>query len=288
MPGNRLIRQLQDRSILITGGGGFLGGYLFRRLRQMCRRVSLYNGDVRDIGNFRERYDLVCHLAAVNKTVLSGGIGELFEINTNGTLSVMRYCLRNGARCLFASSSAVYKPARQKEWLSEHSPIIPQSLYGVSKMLAEDICEYHAKNFGLGVIAFRIFNMYGPGQKAPFLIPYVLRQLSRRQPVVLKSPMAVRDFVYISDVVNAFVLSCALKFKGFLALNIGSGKGLSVYGLAKRLALLKGVKYKIDRVNNSDHKRSYIIADLKNTRKTLGWSPEIALDNGLMEVVRLS
>ena len=282
------MQQLQNKKILITGGNGFLGKHLFSMLRQITRQVSLYEGDIRGISSFRKHYDIVYHLAAINKIDSAGDASLLFESNVIGTLAVMSYCLRADAKCVFASSSAVYKPDTQNRKLSEHSCVRPVSLYGATKMLAEYICKYYAENFGISIAALRIFNIYGPGQKIPFMIPDITSQLSKNKPVSLRTPMAVRDFVYVSDVANAFILSGALEFEGFLALNIGSGKGISVQNLARKLILQKRSACRIDKNNISDTARTYVVADLRNTAKILDWKPEISLSRGLFEVARSS
>lgn len=274
-------KQLQNKRILITGGKGFLGRYLVPALRQSCKEVHLYQKDVRIINTFAKRYDIVCHLAGFTKIDSNTSVDLLFDVNVNGTLAVMQYCYKTGARCILASSSAVYNPTSDNRLLRETQCIKPVTLYGISKMLAEDICRYHAESFGISVIALRIFNMYGSGQKVPFLIPDIMHQLARNKPVVLKTPRLVRDFVSVIDVVRAFILSCTYEHPGFIALNVGTGRGLSIYELVKKIALHMGVKPQINSENFKRVKKDFVVADLQNTLKVINWRPEISIDKGI-------
>jgi UDP-glucose 4-epimerase len=251
----------------------------------MCKNVHLYQGDIRDMADFRERHDIVYHFAAFNKANSDNSADTLFDINVNGTRAVMHYCRRRGARCVFASSSAVYGPTAPGELLREDSPLKPTSLYGKTKMQAESACEYYAENFGVPVIALRLFNVYGTGQKTPFIVPYIMQQLSRNEPVILKTPDAVRDFVYIEDVVKALILSGNCRHKGFLALNVGTGHGSSIYDLAKKLVARIGVKPGIER-EMKEIPKDCAIADLNNVSKVLNWVPSVLLDEGLELVIR--
>lgn len=265
---------------------GFLGRRLFNELRHASNHVDIYLKDVRRIDAVTKRYDTVFHLAALNKIDHGVNASLLFDVNVNGTLAVMKYCRKTGARCILASSSGIYKPAASNLLLSESSLAEPCTLYGVSKVLAENICRYHARSFGVPVVALRIFNMYGPGQKAPFLIPYVIDRLSKNKTVRLKDPWAVRDFISVTDVVRAFVLSSGYDHKGFMALNVGTGYGLSVHEVVKKIARYMRSEVKIKNEAFKGRKRDYVVADLRNISKVLNWRPEISIDKGIALIVR--
>lgn len=286
MSDREIKKRLGDKRILITGGQGFLGRHLSSRLKGLCKEIYLYDKDVRYIGGFSKGYDIVCHLAGITKAGSDAEAHLLFDVNINGTLAVMNYCQKKSSRCIFASSSAVYRTTTANKPLSETSSIEPSTLYGLSKALGEDICRYHAANYGISTTALRIFNMYGPGQKEPFLVPYVINRLSKNKPVILKTPGAVRDFIYVTDVVMAFILSCAHGHDGFKALNLGTGKGVSVRELAEKIALRMGVRPKIEKQNSRNIKKDLAVADTKNMSKYVNCRPEISLDEGIMLLFR--
>jgi nucleoside-diphosphate-sugar epimerase len=286
MSDREIKNKLGDKRILVTGGRGFLGRHLCARLKGLCEEVYLFNNDVRHINGFSGRYDIVCHLAGVTKAGSDREARLLFDVNVNGTLAVMRYCQEKKSRCIFASSSAVYRATAANKPLPETSSIEPNTLYGLSKALGEDICGYHALNYGVSATALRIFNMYGPGQKEPFLIPYVINRLSENKPIILKAPGAVRDFIHVTDVAMVFILSCAHEHGGFKALNLGTGIGISVREMAEKIALRMGIRPKIEMKNSGDLKKDLTIANTKNMSKYVDWRPEISLDEGLRLMFR--
>ncbi|MBU2541450.1 MAG: NAD(P)-dependent oxidoreductase [Candidatus Omnitrophica bacterium] len=286
MPKENNLNKLRKKRVLITGGKGFLGQSLIPQLRKLCKKVYLYNDDIRDISNFKKKSDIVFHLAGFNKIDSKHKTNSLFDVNVNGTMAVMHYCYRVGASCIFASSSAVYKPTLGKIRLSESSDTNPVTLYGISKILAEKVCRHYSQSFKVPVISIRIFNMYGPGQRLSFITPYIFQKLKSTNSILLKSPQAVRDFVYISDVVRAFILSCKIDFNNFLPLNIGTGVGLSINNFVKLFASrLKVKKYQINKVNHESPKKDYVVADIKKAKEVLGWKPQITIEKGLDSII---
>lgn len=279
---NDLIGNLRNKRVLLTGGSGFIGRFLFSRIRPLCRDLRLYEKDVRDAASYKKRYDIVCHLAALNKPEdKKDEIREMFDVNVNGTLSIMRYCRRNDVMCVLASSSAVYEPSLSDRAIGEKSPLKPVSAYGISKVLAEQVCEAYSEDFGVRVMALRIFNVYGPGQKEPFLFPYLVSRIRKRKAVGLKTPMVVRDFIHISDVADAFLLACAHTWRGFVALNIGTGRGISVHEAARKIASLMKTKILFDKTLVISRCADYVIADTDSIKKFLNWRPSIDFENGL-------
>ncbi len=259
---------LKGKKILVTGGSGFLGRYLVPELAKLCKEIAVYEDDIMSIGRFGKKFDIVCHLAGLTKIAEGVTANRLFNVNVNGTLEVMRYCHKKGARCVFASSSA----ARLG------------SFYGMSKMLAEDVCRHYSENFGVPVIALRIFNIYGPGQKMPFLVPHILSRLSGNKPLRLNTPGEVRDFVYVTDVVSAFILSCAHRGKGFETFNVGTGRGTSVRDLAGFISSAAGKKAKIC-ADKYSGETDYVVADTRKISSVLNWHPAVSLERGLRSVI---
>lgn len=269
------------KKILVTGGTGFIGTHLERELKRIYSVVSLYEGDIKDIDLFDKRYDVVCHLAAIRDMGIDAASGLLYDVNVNGTKKVMEYCRKVGASCVLASSSAIYKPTASHEKLNEDSCIGPVTLYGFSKVLSEDVSRFYAKAFSVPTVALRIFNIYGPGQKLPFIIPYITGRVSKDMSVELKNPKAVRDFIYVSDVVKAFILSCSFKHLGFTAFNIGTGHGIDIYEIAKKITDMVRPENKIVKDENMNTENDYVVADIGKATKMLNWTPIVPIDMGL-------
>lgn len=277
-----LKQKLKDKKILVTGGSGYLGHYLVAELKKLCKEVFVYEKDISTIDRFKKRFDIVCHLAGITKITSETQVRRLFDVNCLGTLSVMRYCAKRRSRLIYASSSSVYSPEYNMTYLREDTALVgPVTLYGVSKAIAEEICRYYAKSFEVPVIVLRIFNMYGPGQDPSFLVPYLIDTLSKDRDITLKTPSAVRDFVYVTDIVNAFISSCAYKCKGLEAFNVGTGSGTNVRDLAGSISSVVGKRLKFRTDKNSSARRDCIVADSTKIKREIGWRPEVSVDEGV-------
>lgn len=267
--------------ILVTGSRGFLGQELWPRLYTVAQEVRALDGDVRQIDTLTDRYDVVCHLAGMTSLRSGQNLVTLFEVNVGGTLAVLRYCHRTGARCVFASSSAVYAPTLQAIPLKESAHLDPPMLYGVSKLMAEQLCRYYAEHYGVSTRILRIFNPYGPHQSEPFVVSYALQRLMAQQPVFLRTPDAARDMVYVTDVAHAFLLASSTAFTGVHIMNLGTGRGLRVRELVERLAGCLGVPARIELTADADTTSSAVIGDGGVARAALSWEAQISLEQGL-------
>ncbi len=274
------------RKILVTGAQGFLGTHLLKALRDGGLIPFQYEGDVRLIHTLRAHFPAVCHLAGFTKTSPCVSERLLFDSNVTGTASVMLYCARENARCVFASSAAVYEPKPILRRIKEEDALAPVSAYGISKLLAENICAQFAQSAGVATVALRIFNLYGPGQKMPFLVPSLLDALSRNKPADLATPAAMRDFVHVQDVCAAFVAACGIKTSGFLALNVGTSQGHSVEEVARLAAQILKVKPRLRRDPRRRKERDFVIAETRAIRRTLGWKPSVLLRAGLEQTAQ--
>ncbi len=263
---------------MVTGGSGFIGRRLVAALTSDARQVDVYSGDIGQFNTLTQRYSVVYHLAGITRTEASQPITALFTTNVSGTRSVLQYCRRVGARCIITSSAAVYRPLRVAGRLDENAPLDPPSLYGISKLLAEQLCADHAEQQQLPTTILRIFNPYGPRQPASFLIPYLIAQLATGQPLMLQTPGVVRDFVHIADVVNALRLCGEREEPGLRIFNVGTGVGMSVREVAARIAQQIGIRPTIE---EREAGINYVVADIQKIHDQLGWQPQYGFDDGV-------
>jgi len=279
--------RLRRAAVLVTGGRGLLGAQVCRQLDGAAGRVQLLQQDVRELETLTQRFDIVCHLAGITKVDAGHDARALCDVNVTGTLAVLEYCRSSGARCVLASSAAVYRPAAGGARLAEASPLGPGPVYGISKMVAEDCCRYYAKRHGVPTTVLRIFNLYGPGQDPDFLVPYVIQQLVRLEPVVLRTPNAVRDFVYVADVADAIVHACAYEPSPFAVFNVGSGSGLAVRELVERAAAQLGVEPQVA-TQGPVPAGDAVVADCRAVEAALGWTAQTGIEEGLARMLQHS
>lgn len=270
---------------VVTGSRGFIGAHLVNRLGEDGWDVSPWKGDVRGIGDHSEPADVVFHLAAAaRRDRFTVAETEAIDVNVLGTLAVLNFCYKTGAKCVLASTSAVYAPRAEDVPISEGSLIGPSDAYGQSKWLAERVCAAQANDFGVQSIVLRIFNAYGPGQHPGFLVPAIVESLSGGATVPIRMPNAVRDFVYVADVVDALVRASAYGDLDFTVLNIGTGEGTRVRDLLTMAEDVWQSKAEIEPGERNMGEVEHAVADIGEARRVLGWSPLYGLKTGLVVV----
>ena len=271
-----------DLRVLVTGSTGFIGRHLMPQLFSLYPSVTAWNGDIQTIADCPEKADVVVHLAGSTRHELfteSKHTG--FEVNVLGTQAVLEYCRKTGARLLFASTSAVYPSSKTDIPCSEISPIGPQTPYGLSKWLAEELCKQYAVGFGVPATILRIFNPYGIGLQSSFLIPNAIASAMEGKTVLLRMPNAIRDFVYIDDLVAAFLKVLDYASEGCEIFNIGTGCGMRIHEVLEKVALVWGRPLKMEMVQPHPGELAYSVADCQKAKKVLGWEPQFSLEKGL-------
>jgi UDP-glucose 4-epimerase len=311
------------KRLIVTGGNGFIGGHLVKKLleskqcslvlisnrsridREMRESMPLrfYTSDIRDketISNiFRdERADACIHLAA--KISVADSIrkpDETMDINANGTLNVLEACHKSGVNnFVFASSAAVYGDVKQLP-ITENQILRPLSPYGSSKMLAEQfIAAYQKQNKIKNTISLRIFNVYGEGQasEADVITRFAKRLSSGQPPAIYGNGMQTRDFISVDDVVDAILLSIrsmenAENKESTTAsvFNVGTGTPTSINQLAQKMIAIFGLNlqptYEDGEEGQSGILHSY--ADMTKAKEILHFVPKKGIETGLKEMI---
>jgi UDP-glucose 4-epimerase len=269
------------KRVIITGGNGFIGRHLVKRLlnykqcssivlianrshfvdRELKEKMPLtfYTADIRDrevISNIfqDEGADTCIHLAA--KISVADSIqdpDETMDINVKGTLNVLDACYNSQVNnFVFASSAAVYGDIRELP-ISENHTLSPLSPYGTSKMLAEHHVSSYSKLKKIqNAVTLRIFNVYGKGQtsEADVITKFAARLSKGLPPVIYGDGTHTRDFISVADVTDAFLLSIRTmeesennnhNLPSPFVFNIGTGIPTSINDLAQKMIELFGL-----------------------------------------------
>jgi UDP-glucose 4-epimerase len=297
---------------LITGGAGFIGVALANQLTEMGHQVRVLDdlsagdssrldarvvftrGDTRDIPKLwtlLRGVDCVYHLAArvyVQESILYPV--EYNDVNVGGTVSLMT-AVRDARvkRVILASSGAAYGD-QSLQPVKENASLRPPNPYAVSKMAAEGYAQALGKLYGIETVILRIFNVYGPGQAIPPshppVIPKLLKQaLTGGSLVIYGQGAQTRDFVYISDVVQALISAGLTTDLDGLIANVGSGVEMSINQIVDVIEEVLGKKaYRLYSSAESGG-ISRLVADISLARQKLGFKPKMDLRKGLQALL---
>ncbi len=302
---------MQDRTVLVTGGAGFIGSHIVEALlregatvhvldnlstgrrRNLPAAARVYEGDILDGPLLRQAMqgvEEVIHLAA--RVAIRDSLNHFQEdarTNLLGTLELLRQCRTHRVRTfLFASSMAVYADSVHPDPIAESYTQEPISPYGLSKLAAEKYVRMLAGDLGMKCVCLRYFNVYGPRQA---LTPYVgvitifIENLLRgAPPVIFGDGEQQRDFVYVDDVVRATLLALDAGLENE-ALNVGTGHGTSVNEIAR--ILTRKLNPALEPVYEPAHPGEirHSIADISRIRETLGYRPEAILPEKIDTVI---
>jgi UDP-glucose 4-epimerase len=236
----------------------------------------------------RERPEVVNHQAAQHSVKISTD-DPVYDarINVLGLLNVLEQCRQVGARkVIFASSGATYGSPEQMP-ITEDTPQLPESPYGITKMAAEHYLRYYRAAYGLEYTAFRYGNIYGPRQ-APDgeagVIAILANKLLTNQPVRIDwDGEQCRDYVFVTDAARASVLALGAGSARIYCL--GTGTPTSVNELLRRLVTIVGHATPVTHAPKRSGDIHFACFDNKRAREELGWTPAVSLEQGLQLTV---
>jgi nucleoside-diphosphate-sugar epimerase len=279
---------MSDR-VLVTGADGFVGKHLVAALHRENYDVlthTLADGDIARCPLPFQGVRHAVHLAARTSVPESWeSPRDFYETNLLGTVNVLEFCRRQQASLVLMSSYVYGRP----QWLpiGEDHPLAAFNPYGHSKILAEEAARYFAGQFRLQIAIIRPFNIYGPGQATQFLIPTLLRQALDPEcdAITVADSRPKRDHLHVDDLVRLLVLVVKRAATGVY--NAGSGRSVSIADLVElinRSAPRPKPLVSMDRTRADEVLDT--IADCRKAERELGWTPYIALGDGIAELVR--
>jgi UDP-glucose 4-epimerase len=300
---------------LVTGGAGFIGSHLCRRLladghavrviddlssgqrdnlADIIDEVELVVGDLRDealLDKVLRGVDYALHHAAV-ASVQTSVERPLFEqeVNAVGTLRFFEAARRAGVgRVVFAASAAAYgnNPTvpKREQMIPE-----PESPYAISKVMGEYYARVYSQLYGLQVVCLRYFNVFGPRQdpSSPYsgvISIFAERMLKGEAPVIFGDGGQSRDFVYVDNIVEANMHACTTPEAAGRLYNIGCERSVSILELVTALNEILGTA--LDPVFNPARQGDVRVslADIAQARTQLGYEPIVHFAEGLQQTV---
>ncbi len=297
---------LKQKSVLVTGGAGFIGSHLTKRLLNEGCRVTVIDdlsegkwenlpihpnlvkvkaSILGNISNIVAQNEVIFHLAALPRLQRSlAKPWQTHKVNVDGTLSLLLAAKKHKVkRFIFSSSSSVYGNKNKipfKENMMPN-PLVP---YSLQKLMGEEYCQMFSNLWGLETICLRYFNVYGPrmnpdGQYANLIPKFIKLLRQNKTPIINGDGKQVRDFTYVSDVVEATLLAAESSLSGEI-FNIGSGKSISVEEVASAINHLMGKNIKPIHGPAVIEPRSTLASRTK-ARNLLSWKPKVKFEEGL-------
>ena len=303
------------RTALVTGGAGFIGSHLASRLLSQEWKVYIVDNlstgceeNIPDGAEFiyldlsndsftsklpSDKIDVVFHLAAQSSGEISFDDPH-YDVKTNciSTIHLLEWCKKNKImRFIYTSSMSIYGDQNVQPVKEGFIPN-PKSFYGAGKLASESYLNIYSKT-GINTTSLRLFNVYGPGQNMKNLrqgmVSIYMSFILKKEKVLVKgSSDRYRDFIYIDDVIDAY-LSCIDQSKSFgNAYNIGTGVKTNVKELLKLELLSFGydpINYPIKYSDPTPGDTFGIMADINAAKKDLNWKPKVSLKVGLDKMV---
>jgi UDP-glucose 4-epimerase len=304
-------------SVLVTGGAGFIGSHLAAALLErgddvivldslstgsrdnVHAHAQFVEGDVADPDSVREAFrrgplDAVLHVAGQASIAKSFAEPERdLRVNVVGTLNVVQQAIASGVpRLVHASSMTAYGEPRTIP-TPESEPCIPVSNYGVTKYAAERYVHVNGArdDIELAVTSLRMFNVYGERQSLtnPYqgVLAIFIGNVLRGEPITIHSDgLQTRDFVYVGDVVDAWLRVLDDPGTGGRVYNVGSGRETTIAELARAVARACGHdewEIATGPAQLGDLRRS--CADVRGLQSATGWQPATSLDDGMRRTV---
>lgn len=281
----------------VTGCSGFIGTHLVKRLLDEGHMVTGYDlvipaythvnfdfvqGDILDLERLRAsvvKPDGIFHLAAQTKVPDSTQDPSYdFLVNAQGTFNVLSCA--SEATFVYASTSTVYGTAATPT--TEEHAMHPVSFYGASKAAGELYCSAFNGIFGVPTTSLRLFNVYGPGNAKGVMYDLIKKlQLDGSHLEILGSGLQKKDYVYIDDVIDAFLLAYNKGIPGD-AYNVGSGRAITVNEIASSICRILDLHPDISWTGGKSWE-----GDIESTQADIscftsfGWEPRIDLEKGL-------
>ncbi len=300
---------LQEKRVLVTGARGFIGRDLVGALvagkanvavldvvppdMKETGGITVHTGDIADNTFVKEcvggcRPEIVFHLAAFKER--SSDVDDFYRavgVNVMGSLNLLSALVRQGGVSSVVVLGTAEEYGKNESPFTESMREAPVTAYSWSKLCVTNLCSMYHSLYGLPVVVLRPTLAYGPGQEAGMFLPSLIRSLRERREFVMTAGEQTRDFVYVTDLVDAMIRACGAEGAAGEVINIGSGsavKLLELVTMVERLMERPGLV----RVGGREYRPEEIMdyrVDTSKAKRLIGWQAKTGLDEGVRRTI---
>lgn len=301
------------RKFFVSGATGFIGSNIVRKLVEKKEEVHLIarnknlNWRLADIESSLHIYecdilnsnlkkilakikpDYIFHLARYGNLPHEDDINKMIDINLKGTINLVNAVRQNPFKLFINTSSCAEYGVKEKD-MKETDMLEPINNFGVVTSAITLYCQKEAVRQDLPIINFRLFTPYGYFEGKNRLIPNVALSALEEKPIKVSSPAHVRDFIFIEDVVDAYLHSVKMQHSPGEIYNIGSGRQHSIGDIVRLIVEFTKSKSNV-RWGAVASQSRYIEpakwqADMSKTKKMLKWEPKNTIESGLQKTIQ--
>jgi len=295
---------LEGKSVLVTGARGFIGRGLVNVLMAEKARVTMLDitapdvgaervgactGDIGDRAFMEEcvagcKPDVVFHLAAFKER--SSDVDDFYRavgVNVMGSLNLFSALVKQGGVSSVVVLGTAEEYGKNESPFTESMREVPVTAYSWSKLCVTNLCGMFHSLYRLPVVVLRPTLAYGPGQEADMFLPSLIRSLAEGREFVMTAGEQTRDFVYITDLVDAMIRASGAEGVAGEVINIGSGSPVKLLDLVGMVETLLD-RPDLVRVGGRDYRADEIMdyrVDTSKAKRLIGWQAKTGLDEGV-------
>ena len=294
--------------ILLTGGTGFIGSHLLEKLLNENKKVILLkrtfsntwritnllnnsnliikNINKEPINEIFNQYSIegIIHLSAFSQRKHeSDSVSEMIQANIEFPTNLLENSINNNSK-YFINTGSFFEYELTNSPISETHKIKPFNLYGSTKIAFENILKYYSSNYDLKCSTLKLFTPYGPKDNINKIIPYLIINSLNNEKIHVKSPTKKLDFIYITDIINAYInlMDTILKFNKYESFNVGTSIGTSIEDV---LSIIESYIGKPDNIVYSNVEDDQVWCSNEKIKEILKWSPKIDLKTGIEDTI---
>jgi len=306
---------MKNKKVLLTGAGGFIGSHLARRLvdedaevhilikkdsdrfrlQDISNKILLWDGDILDYPSIctclrAARPQIIFHLAALLNVKRDPALIEpMIEININGTLNLLRAVIKEEISLeSFVNTGSAEEYGNGPVPFIEDQREMPVSPYSASKVAVTHFCQMLYRSIGLPVVTLRPFLVFGPSQDNGMFIPSLIKHCIGGKDFPMTEGNQTREFTYVEDIVEAYILAAQCPRAAGEVINIGTGIEYKIRDVAERIVSKMGnpIRLLVGALPKRSGETEHFFCSNEKAKGLLGWSPRIALDEGLERTIK--